>query len=582
MSDLVELDSPFEQTTGIAPLENGDDSVSLQHLSIIKVTVPDLNRLVNRQLPALVQKITLFESLKLNVHRIDGLIIGTGKADFTQGNTVYSLNYKDKTFQLIDVPGIEGDESKYEEMVRKAVAKAHLVFYVNGTNKKPEQGTAKKIRGYLRHGTQVCPLVNIRGNADFYEFEEDRVSLQNHRSSASALEQTVGVLHDVLGKDVLLPGHCVQGLLGFSSLAFHLGTGKTTIHPSRDNDLVFQQRNYLKYFSSPQEMYEFSEIKQVARILHNKLDTFHEDIIESNKTKISELLSGNIAELEQTLIDYQEFIKLIKPEFDACRESIKQARLSFQRLVESGRKNLWNNFFTSLCEESDDIVAKHFGDSDRISSAIERAYKSKQKELCSQLEDNFNKNLNTMLESIETAMKRLIEDVQRLEFQQRFVTEGFSKGEFFRSTKVDMGFGMKDFGKMALGIGSYIVTGAGIGSTIPVIGTLIGAAVGAVVGILMTLLSVFSSREKRIRKAQAKVQESIDDVRRKVMNELKNDVQSVIEPVRKIVESKAMTQVDDLYNNMAKPIDIMQQQISLMKNMKNILENMPYGTVQAI
>lgn len=65
---------------------------------------------------------------------------------------------------MIDVPGIEGDEGKYAHMVRQAVAKAHLVFYVNGTSKKPE-GNGGKIRAYLRRGTQVCPLVNVRSGA---------------------------------------------------------------------------------------------------------------------------------------------------------------------------------------------------------------------------------------------------------------------------------------------------------------------------------------------------------------------------------------------------------------------------------
>ncbi|MDO8448569.1 MAG: hypothetical protein Q7T10_07155 [Rhodoferax sp.] len=40
-------------------------------------------------------------------------------------NTLYTLNYTEKTFQLIDVPGIEGDERKYAHMVREANA-AHL------------------------------------------------------------------------------------------------------------------------------------------------------------------------------------------------------------------------------------------------------------------------------------------------------------------------------------------------------------------------------------------------------------------------------------------------------------------------
>lgn len=58
------------------------------------------------------------------------------------------MNYNGKHFQLIDSPGNEGNKSKCTLMDCKVVSKAHLVFYVNGTNKKPEKVTAQKIGDY--------------------------------------------------------------------------------------------------------------------------------------------------------------------------------------------------------------------------------------------------------------------------------------------------------------------------------------------------------------------------------------------------------------------------------------------------
>lgn len=338
-----ELDELFEEATSMPSSVVPTTSVS-QH---IEVSSPTLDALLNRQLTALLDMLVVYERQKAQVHRVDGLIIGTGEADFTKGNTLYPLNYKGKRFQLIDVPGIEGDESKYAHMVREAIAKAHLVFYVNGTNKKPEKATAQKIRNYLRLGTQVCPLVNVRGNADAYEFEEDRESLKNHGDSTTALQQTEEVLRSVLGSKVMQTGHCVQGLLAFSALAIDAQTGRTTIHSSRSRDLVIQQRNYQKHFTSRKSMYEFSQIQSVAKVLHDKLSTFREDMIESNKTKVYELLVENLETLKNLYISHEAFVAKTKPEFDKCREAIKQAQERFEQLVVTGQKIFGRSFSTA-------------------------------------------------------------------------------------------------------------------------------------------------------------------------------------------------------------------------------------------
>ncbi len=42
----------------------------------------------------------------------DGAIIGDGRSDFTLETRSYTLKHNNKTFTLLDVPGIEGDEKK--------------------------------------------------------------------------------------------------------------------------------------------------------------------------------------------------------------------------------------------------------------------------------------------------------------------------------------------------------------------------------------------------------------------------------------------------------------------------------------
>lgn len=580
MSTALELDDLFEEATGAAPQKHAPPAT--QGLPAIPAVSRKLDELLNVQFPALLKSAVVLAKTKANACRVDGRIIGTGEADFTKGNTIYTLHYKGKTFQLIDVPGIEGDENKYASMVREAIAKAHLVFYVNGTNKKPEKGTAEKIRSYLRRGTQVCPLVNVRGNADAYEFEEDRTSLQSHGGSDAALKQTMGVLETVLGQEVLLPGLCVQGLMAFSCLAINAEKRTTSIHPSRSHDLLVQQRNYLKHFASAKAMFEFSQIKAVAQVLHAKLATFREDIIESNKVKVRELLTENIDVLQTALKEHQTFMARVEPEFEKCREAVNGAVQTFERLITAGRQNLWSEFFNDLTEEADQIVADHFGDNDRITEKIKRAFQNRQSTMGTRLQAQSKEHMETLQKSLSQAMGRLIQDVQRINFQQRITFEENSQKVMYSSTELDMELGLKGWGSIAFNVGSYALTGAGIGSVFPVIGNLIGAAVGALVGALVSVMEFFTSREKRIRKAQAQVQSKIDDVRYQVMGKLSDEVKTIMTPVRKEVQDTTLSQIDAIHASLSRPLDIMQQQIALMTHLKNQLEKMPHGTIQAI
>ncbi|EKT4532161.1 hypothetical protein PshuTeo2_48610 [Pseudomonas hunanensis] len=573
-----ELDELFDEATSTPLPVAPDDAPVLQH---IEARSPALDALLNQQLTALHDKLLAHERKKAQARRVDGLIIGTGEADFTKGNTLYPLNYKGKRFQLIDVPGIEGDESKYAHMVREAVAKAHLVLYVNGTNKKPEKATAEKIRSYLRLGTQVCPLVNVRGNADAYEFEEDRESLTAHGGATVALQQTEEVLRSVLGSKVLQPGHCVQGLLAFSSLASDAQTGRTTIDPARGRDLVIQQRNYQKHFASSKAMYEFSQIKSVAKVLHSKLATFREDMVESNKTKVYELLVENISTLQSLHGAHEAFVARSKPEFEKCREAIKGSLERFERLVMNGRRNLWDNLFNSLKEDADYIVERHFGDNDAISSQINRAFKTRQNSLKEKLQEQFELYLNDLGQDLQQAIQRLLEDVARVEFEQLlYDTEALNIN--YKTPDLDLGFELGDYGWMAFNIGSYALAGAGIGTAFPVIGNLIGAAAGALVGILVSLLSVFTGKEKRIRKAQGQVQEKIDEACFEAHKALKEERKTLFAPVRKQIDETVLSRVQQLDESLKRPLKIIEQQIALMTRTKEQLESMPYGTIQAV
>lgn len=542
----------------------------------------NIQELLNKTLPHLVQTVIRNERLKNTLLQVDGLIIGTGEADFTKGNTRYTLHIDDKTFHLLDVPGIEGNESRYINQVKEAIAEAHMVVYVNGTNKKPETATAEKIKSYLEYGTQVYPLVNVRGYADAYEFEEDRHDLTQQGGAGEALKQTVGVLQPVLGSDVLLPGNCVQGLLAFCGLAYDDATQSTTIHPSRAHNLATQQKRYFQHFSSRREMQEFSQIDAIARVIRSKVATFREDIVESNKGKVRESLGQYLQVLNTQLTNHRAFLKKTEPEFDKCRVAFAKAIAAFERQIINNRRNRWNDFFNDLMEKSDDIVEDDFGDKEAIARRISQQFKSRRVEVEKLMLQDTEEGVKALQEQMIQAVARLLQDIKHIEFQQHVDFAHGGEFEFGREIALGYDLGLRDFGSMAFKIGSYALSGATVGSAFPVIGTVIGAVAGALVGVVMTVVGFFTSKASKVRKAQGKVRDKLESARDKALDGIDDEVRNLVAAIENELKSSLLQKVNAMHTALQQPIAIFEQQITQITHLKNQLENMPYGTIQTV
>lgn len=522
--------------------------------------------------------ISQYELAKPLVGRVDGQIIGTGEADFTKGNVEYRLTCNGKPFQLLDVPGIEGDEGKYSAFVREAVAKAHLVFYVNGTNKKPERHTAEKIGEYLNLGARVCPIINLRGSADSYEFEEDRVTLMNSRA-INALEQTVSVLEPVLGQDRLLDGVCVQGLLGFSSLAISGMDRESTIHPDRERDLGVQQSNYFKYFSDSEEMFGFCQIGQVASVLERKQETYKEDIVESNKQKLIKLLANNVAVLEEARRRHLQFMDKVEPEFKKCRDALKSALEAYRRICLAERKNILEKMFDDIALKANDIISEDFGDNSKIRRKIGEASTELSKSAQISMQAASEKSGKEYQDRLVSAISRLLEDISRVDLAGSMELKGGLEVKVSLSDSLGRGLGLKGLGSAIFTIGSYALAGFYAGTPFGGIGAPIGAAIGAAMGLVMELLSIFMSRERKVRKAQKEADKKILEVRRKKLAEVKSEVDEHILRVKSDVNDDVLSKISVLYGALNSPLALLDRQISMLGNIREKMESMAYGSV---
>lgn len=537
-----------------------------------------LSELVSDRLPTLLKQQKQLEQMQRCAGQVDGEIVGTGQADFTQDNVIYQFSHQGKRFQLIDVPGIEGNESKYEAMVQAAIAKAHLVFYVNGTNKKPEEKTAQKIKHYLNRDAKVYAICNLRGKADSYEFDHDRESLERtHKDALATREQTREVLEGILGADLVSGCQSLQGLLGFASVAFD-ERGLTSIHPSRA-DLLKSQRAYKQDFISQQAMRSFSQLDKLHKVIGDGCANFEVDIVESNKRKVVRLLQDTVSDLRKQRDEHTAFAKKIGAEVKECQDVIRKSVEEFESSFSSKRRGALDRFFNQLTAAAREAVEEHFSDKDDVARVIEQHVEDGQEQLSERLEEIQEQQLAELSQAIERAVKRLQENAERMSFQQR-LSEAANSSLSLSSAMDAISFNFSDFGGFLLSVGGYALSGFGIGTVFPGIGNIVGAIVGGLFGLLAAGLSyVFGGRAKKIADAQDQVAKAIRAEREKVTETFKRDTKEMLAKIKEQIEGSVLRQLSSERDKMDEVTALFDEKIASIQALKNQVEAKPHGTI---
>lgn len=518
------------------------------------------------------------ESFRLSPNKPDGLIIGTGEADFTKGNVPYEFIYRDKTFQLIDVPGIEGNEGKYENSVKQAIEKAHLVFYVNGSNKKPEEVTARKIKTYLNQYAKVYAVCNVRGKADQYDPEVDKqASLhESHKEMNNIFNQTLTILNNTVGTDLIEGGTCVQGLLAFSALAYDQSKDESTISLSR-KDLIKDQKTFIRDFSSLEHMKAFSQINVLEEKIISKFATFEEDIIESNKNKIVRKIEETMIVIQEQLDTHLALQTKIKKELDVGKDSINRLLNTFDNNLSNKSGNAISSTFLNIAENGCSVIENYFGDQDTISSKIKRMVGVESDQLVEQLESikveinqQFSKNL-------EEAVQRIGRSVEQIQFnfdlehsKDLAVSNQFSHQSMFDA---------KSMGKGLMEIGGMAALGASIGMVFPVVGNIVGGLLGGVLGLVKVIIGIFSSKQSKINKAQSHFRTNVNSAQSDFKSQVRNSVYQMVNVVKQETEKNILSKIYIEYEKMQDVERILTAQIQKLSTLSNQIKSKSYGTI---
>ncbi len=479
----------------------------------------------------LISSFDTLREMEMNKGCVDGKIIGTGRSDYTQGSTIYDLTAGGNQFALIDIPGIEGDESKFEEIIHNSLDKAHAIFYVNGSGKKIEKATLEKIKKYMRDGTSVYAIFNVHCKAKKERIPgidktfTEELSLAYLKQDEIAA-QTEEELSSFLGHNYK---GCVSlnGLLSFCGLALNKD-GSTTIFDEKEKNLRSDQQKYLKEYSFDSScLVRDGRIALIKDIIIDKVDNLDRYIYNENIKKLRSRLEKMHSKIDELTRIETKKIKGFKTIYDEFISNCYNAKEDFIQTMRHIGYNAASDAFADVKSELFQMVETDKGKTK--SSDIQSYFDRNKEEIIKSIQRRLNDKIAQAQEDYEDAIKdakeRLVKDFERehTKFEISLSSSTLSLdgaiGDAFKYT-------LKSFGNDAFRVGSLAFSGAGIGSLIaPGIGTVIGAIVGVIAGILSSIWSFFASEEKRINKAKSNIEraidEQIDEVSERIKSEMK-------------------------------------------------------------
>lgn len=446
----------------------------------------------------------------------DGLIVGDGRHDFTKTYEEYHLSIAGHPFTLIDVPGIEGNEAEFKDVIKTALHKAHCVFYVQGHNKKPDRATAEKIKKYLGDWVKVYSIYNVRGGVSNYDEEEERETLIT--SGVLKAESLIRAEFKTILGDVYAGHVTLQGLLAMSAKASF---------SSKREDLIRGQQKLLKYFDgSADKVLEFSQFKTLTTLVEQKSSNFKSEIIEANKQKLISL-AGNIAtDVEQVMETQKNYLANLESNLrtinrEVCNNSMDLAL----RNITNKTKNAISSAYGELKSEIFDLI-------DNEPSNINQIAEQYQEDVIENLENRIKSIVNDELKKIRNTANRKIKDLDGVNIKpiqfNRTVEVGADIDFSGALEELDIDF--SDVLSWTAKTAGTAAAGAVVGSFIPVVGTLIGAGVGAVVGGIAHACSGDGGK--------ADARKSVSDAISKATQRAKSNVNSILAPVIRDVETQ--------------------------------------------
>ena len=486
----------------------------------------------------------------------DGLIVGDGRQDFTKDYQEYKMSIAGKPFTLIDVPGIEGNEDDFRDIIKEALHKAHCVFYVQ-KDQKPDSATAERIKSYLGDWVSVYSIMNVRGDVSFYDEEEERETLltsgvlKNEKLIKEAFQNILG--------DVYKGNISLQALLAMCA--------KASFSNKRE-DLQRNQEKLIKYFGNADEVLRFSQFHTIRQLVEEKASSFTYEIAEANKQKMISLARRSANSMENALSSGDVDTSDIEQKLRDFKCDVYQILASTQTNIGQKVPGIIRTKLSKLKNELYGFVGQGF---DTLKSNGHRRAYAISSEINAEITNAISSEINNATRKIDNKKKELPSVRLKSNFN---ICINVNVNVDLSEALEELDLNLDKIGNFAFKTAGMAATGAAIGSFFPVVGTLLGAGVGAAFGAVAS--GVFGDGGKA--EAKKYIAESIYDAEDKSLSQARYQINAVKRELND-EQRKLIREVDKEIDN----LDALSDSTSSLKNeirkFINKLNNTMYGAV---
>lgn len=471
------------------------------------------------------EKVIFDEKRKLDDHQRDlakyedGAIIGNGKSDFTVKNSFYKFSLNNQEFQIIDMPGIEGDEKIVINEIEKAVKQAHCVFYVTSEPQPPQKGedgkkgTIEKIKDHLSAQSEVYTIYNKRITSP-RPLSHDMIS-EDVKKSLNVLDQKMS---EILGKHYVHT-KILSARVAFLSLASSIAPGSS---------LEAEQAKFLAQYSKD-ELLEKSLIAQFSNFLSNELVTnTKEKIRQSNISKAKNVLEQFMGNVKSIIESYIPLCQSIKSSYEDGKFALENSLRGTKSEIESCADKCIAEFKYRSEKCIYNIIDKNISDDD-FKYELEVVLKNEIEALKGDLDDNLKICFNKFGKKIE-------DDVE--EFKRKITTnvKDFKEGIELNSN-IDLSINLDNgIDKVALagslvgaaGLVTAWIAGSFASGGVLVIATLVVGIATVVVGFAKSVWKFFSD-DYKMKEQRRSANDNIRKTARQISSALEERFETIFE-----------------------------------------------------